>query len=229
MTGLKCLEIRQRSAHVHSHKDQPVTRRFFLKAIVPNLLFQNLWHVHGASQSFPQSKPPTSLCSWKQKGGCGLVKPSKQPVWDSTLQINWITVHPHWSHTKLSQKKPEGKWRFLTSELRYLPVSSYCLPFLPGCNRTQHINPSSAATQGQAKINCASASVLLPVKPTALSYKFPRTAQPFFSVRDMSPLLSTPDYINTTTALFSATPDLPTAGWATAQLWALPLPQELWG
>lgn len=80
MTGLKCLEIRQRSAHVHSHKDQPVRRRFFLKAIVPNLLFQNLWHVHGASQSFPQSKPPTSLCSWKQKGGCGLVKPSKQPV-----------------------------------------------------------------------------------------------------------------------------------------------------
>lgn len=162
----------------NSHKeDQPVTRRFFLKAVVPNLLFQKLWHVRGACQSFPQSKPPTSLCSWKQKVGCGLVKSRKQPVWGCTLQINWITVQPH---GKLSQKKPEGKWTFLASELRYLPVSSCCLPFLPGCNWMQHINPSSVATQGQTKINCTRTSVLLPVKPTALSFKFAWTAQPFF-------------------------------------------------
>lgn len=175
----------------NSHKDhQPLTRRFFLKAIVPDLLFQNLWPVRGACQSLPHSKPPTSLCSWKQKVGCGLVKPRKQPVWDCTLQINWIIVQPHWSHAKLSQKKPEGKWRFLASELRYLPVSSCCFPFLPGCNRMQHINPSCVATG--PKTNCTRASLLLPVKPTALSYKFAWTAQPFF-LSETSPLLSTLD------------------------------------
>jgi len=31
---------------------QQVTRRFFLKTTVPNLLFQNRWNVYGACQSF---------------------------------------------------------------------------------------------------------------------------------------------------------------------------------
>lgn len=44
-------------AHIAILKEnQPVTRRCFLKAIVPNLLSQNLWHVRRACQSILQTK-----------------------------------------------------------------------------------------------------------------------------------------------------------------------------